>query len=526
MSLRLRLMISYIVVAAFVSIVGIIGIITANQIIEADKIIISSTTPTLNALAQIESQGSKLAQSANQFALFGLIADDDEVEHQAVEEEQFAQDKAELFNWLDQLKAITNEPETYQEVEAITTAYLAGIQNLIDTAKSEANVEELHEVTEAIEETEIEFNTVMSAAIAEENAEFQQNIIATDDAARAAIMTNVVSMIVVMGMASLLGWLIAQRIVKPIIHLHEVSLRMTNGDYSQRSQFERKDELGQLSTAFNTMASAIQERNLALSASNTILEQRIDERTKELRIATREAQEASRLKDEFLAIMSHELRTPLNAMIGFQGILLMTAKLDEKAQHMVRRAQANAHRLLTLINDILDVSRIESGRMQFVKSEVGLHDLVDRLESQMSVLADEKKLQFTVDIDPRLPATILIDEDALTKIITNLMGNAFKFTEKGGVDLKLTQRDSSVVITVQDTGIGIPTHMHNAIFERFRQVDGSSNRTHGGSGLGLAIVQKLVLALNGTINVQSVVGEGSAFTVVLPLETVSEKVAV
>jgi len=302
MSLRLRLMISYIVVAAFVSIVGIIGIITANQIIEADKIIISSTTPTLNALAQIESQGSKLAQSANQFALFGLIADDDEVEHQAVEEEQFAQDKAELFNWLDQLKAITNEPETYQEVEAITTAYLAGIQNLIDTAKSEANVEELHEVTEAIEETEIEFNTVMSAAIAEENAEFQQNIIATDDAARAAIMTNVVSMIVVMGMASLLGWLIAQRIVKPIIHLHEVSLRMTNGDYSQRSQFERKDELGQLSTAFNTMASAIQERNLALSASNTILEQRIDERTKELRIATREAQEASRLKDEFLAI--------------------------------------------------------------------------------------------------------------------------------------------------------------------------------------------------------------------------------
>lgn len=323
-----------------------------------------------------------------------------------------------------------------------------------------------------------------------------------------------------------IGLLVQKTISQPINHLQQVATLMSGGDYSQRAPVNSSDEIGQLSTAFNTMAGAIQERNLALSASNIILEKRIDERTKELRIATREAQEASRLKDEFLAIMSHELRTPLNAMIGFQGILLMTAKLDDKAQHMVRRAQANAHRLLTLINDILDVSRIESGRMQFVKSEVSLPDLVERLQSQMSVLADEKKLGFTVDIAPDLPPTILIDEDAITKIITNLLGNAFKFTEKGRVSLNLAKRNTNLVIAVQDTGIGIPTHMHNAIFERFRQVDGSSNRTHGGSGLGLAIVQKLALALNGTINVQSVVGEGSTFTVVLPLEVASEKVAV
>ncbi|MCC6893148.1 MAG: HAMP domain-containing protein [Anaerolineae bacterium] len=525
MSLRFRLILSYIGVAALVLVVGIVGIVTANQIYNATEVIIKHTTPTLNALSQIEAQGSKLAQSANQFALFGLIADDAD-EDQALELEQFAEDKAELLRLLAEFKAIKSQHGGSQAVEEVTAAYLNGIQTLFDTATANGEPSELYEVAETIEDTEIEFNTVMSEAIAEETAEFQTDLIGTENTAQSAIMTNVVAMILVMGVAIVLGVLIARQIVKPINHLQQVSSQMSQGDYSQRSDIQGKDEIGQLSTAFNTMASAIQERNLALSASNTILEQRIDERTKELRIATREAQEASRLKDEFLAIMSHELRTPLNAMIGFQGILLMTGKLDEKAQHMVRRAQANAHRLLTLINDILDVSRIESGRMQFVKSEVGLHDLVDRLESQMSVLADEKKLQFTVDIDPHLPPTILIDEDALTKIITNLLGNAFKFTEKGGVDLKLAQRDSTVVITVQDTGIGIPTHMHNAIFERFRQVDGSSNRTHGGSGLGLAIVQKLVLALNGTINVQSVVGEGSAFTVVLPLEAVSEKVAV
>jgi signal transduction histidine kinase len=202
----------------------------------------------------------------------------------------------------------------------------------------------------------------------------------------------------------------------------------------------------------------------------------------------------------------------------------MSAKLDDRSLHMIRRAQANANRLLTLINDILDISRIESGRMQIVNSDVSLSDLVERLQSQMGVLADEKLLTFNVDLDPTLPPTISIDEDAITKITTNLLGNAFKFTEKGGVTLNISQKEDKLVIMVSDTGIGIPTHMHDVIFERFRQVDGSSKRTHGGSGLGLAIVQKLALALNGTITVQSVVGEGSTFTVVLPLETTHEKV--
>ena len=175
----------------------------------------------------------------------------------------------------------------------------------------------------------------------------------------------------------------------------------------------------------------MQKRDLDLSTANNVLEKRVEERTKELRVATREAQEASRLKDEFLAIMSHELRTPLNAMIGFQGILLMTAKLDDRSLHMIRRSQANANRLLTLINDILDVSRIESGRMQFVNSDISLSDLIERLQSQMGVLADEKDLDFNVKLDPALPPTISIDEDAITKIVTNLLGNAFKFTGKG-----------------------------------------------------------------------------------------------
>ena len=234
-------------------------------------------------------------------------------------------------------------------------------------------------------------------------------------------------------------------------------------------------------------------------------------------LATNEAREASRLKDEFLAIMSHELRTPLNAIIGFQGILLMTANLEERAAHMLRRAEANAERLLELINDILDISRIESGRIQLAPDDISVKFIVEKWQSQMSILAEEKGIKFSVHIDPSMPAMIHADEDAITKIVTNLLSNAFKFTEQGEVTLGLKRSNGSCIIEVKDTGIGIPAHMHQIIFERFRQVDGSSKRKYGGSGLGLAIVHHLCMVMDGTVTVESLPGEGSTFTAVLPM---------
>jgi signal transduction histidine kinase len=240
--------------------------------------------------------------------------------------------------------------------------------------------------------------------------------------------------------------------------------------------------------------------------------------------AEQAAIEASRFKDQFLATMSHELRTPLNAIIGFLGILGMSGKLDEKSAHMIQRARANAERLLALINDVLDLSKIESGRLELVPTAISPRSLTSRWESQMDVLARQKGLTFKVSVDDAVPQTIFADEDAITKIATNLMGNAFKFTEKGSVEMRLKRQGSSQwLIEVQDTGIGIPAHMHQAIFESFRQVDGSSQRAYGGSGLGLAIVEKLVKAMDGTVRLSSTVGEGSTFTVTLPLKVVEEK---
>jgi PAS domain S-box-containing protein len=234
----------------------------------------------------------------------------------------------------------------------------------------------------------------------------------------------------------------------------------------------------------------------------------------------RQLREASRFKDEFLAMMSHELRTPLNAMIGLLGISLMKGTLDEQNKLFVQRARANSERLLNLINNILDISRMEAGRLEIVSSPVSLKEMVEKLRHDMSILAEQKKLQFSTHVDESLPDVILTDEDALNKIFTNLIGNAFKFTQEGSVSLEVLQQDTNLVIKVTDTGIGIPIHMQQIIFESFRQVDASSTRVHGGSGLGLAIVHNLCVAMGGNVRVESKPNEGSTFVVTLPLNTV------
>jgi len=196
----------------------------------------------------------------------------------------------------------------------------------------------------------------------------------------------------------------------------------------------------------------------------------------------------------------------------------MGVELSPIAEDMMKRVSANSKRLLHLINDFLDLSRIESGRLDFVKEPLNIRRLAKRWRESVSVLAEEKRLDFKVVIDENVPETVMNDEDALTKIVINLLSNAFKFTRQGSVELRLEMRESRFIIKVTDTGIGIPIHARDYIFEEFRQVDGSSKREYGGTGLGLALVSKLTRLLNGSVLLESEVGKGSVFTVELALE--------
>lgn len=331
------------------------------------------------------------------------------------------------------------------------------------------------------------------------------------------------SITLIMGMA--VSLVLARQIARPLGDLAEASARMAQGDLKTRVSGDSQDEVGQLALAFNQMADAVETRQRELGDLAASLEDQVEARTAELVVAHRQAEEANRLKSEFLAVMSHELRTPLNAIIGFVGIMMLDKETRPQTLHMNKRIRANAERLLSLIDDILDISRIESGRLELVPSPLSLREMAESMRAEFGVLAEEKNLDFSIHVAEDLPETILIDEDALRKILTNLLANAVKFTDSGQVSIELTRQAHSMVIEVRDTGAGIPAHMQEVIFESFRQADSSYTRAHGGAGLGLSIVRHLCQAMNGTVEVSSTIGEGSTFTARLPLEKAVEVAA-
>jgi PAS domain S-box-containing protein len=242
----------------------------------------------------------------------------------------------------------------------------------------------------------------------------------------------------------------------------------------------------------------------------------------DLNTAREQADEATRLKSQFLATMSHELRTPLNAIIGFSELMLtgMVGDLSDNHYKYQERILANSKNLLSLINDILDISKIEAGRMELLNQPFDLKEWVNNIAEQNAVLAQEKNIAFSYEIDPRLPETLIADSSRLRQIVVNLLSNAVKFTHEGSVKLKIAKHDKDHwSIIVSDTGIGIPPHKQETIFHEFQQVDNSSTREYGGTGLGLAIVRKFVLMMGGIIRLQSNLGEGSIFTVILPMQS-------
>lgn len=262
---------------------------------------------------------------------------------------------------------------------------------------------------------------------------------------------------------------------------------------------------------FNPLAKLNRELEAANAAKSELL--------KELMIVNRELIEANRLKNKFLANMSHELRTPMNAIIGYSELMLAKTygDLTDSQQNRLQRITRNARNLLALINDILDLSKIEADRLELSMAEVELPTTIQEVLSQITLQAEEKQLALTTDLADSLPP-VWGDPLRIRQIVTNLVGNALKFTEEGGITIRASHDTTGglVQVSVQDTGIGIAAADLPIVFDEFRQVDDSPARQYEGTGLGLAISKRLVEMMGGTIWVESELGQGSTFTFTLP----------
>lgn len=544
-SIKAQLFVIFVLVLAAILIPGNIAGTSLNELTTDYSVLSNTHIPIVTALEEAQVAGSRIISSTNELVLdYSLSLQElGEEEGEEGEEEEGGEALQITEAITDYTEAVTlyrtlAEDLANEDFELVEDVETAG-QNLINTAnevaemvEEGASLEEIAEVREEIEELEEEFFLAIDAGLEEENEEFKalENEVST---LFTTTTNQLFTVMAVLGVVIALAvFFIGRAIVKSVVSLRDTADAMQRGDLSARTPLTSSNEIGRLGQAFNYMAASVQEREQELQATNESLEQRVAERTADLKkardeavAARRMADENSRLKSEFLSTMSHELRTPLNAIEGFTSIMLsgMGIELSPRAEDMVKRVSANSKRLLQLINDFLDLSRIEAGRLELAPSPVSPTKLAESWRSQVSVLAEEKGVAFNINIDPELPHTLMVDEDALSKIGINLLGNAFKFTRDGSVTLTITRDTNTWEIAVADTGIGIPVHAREYIFEEFRQVDGSSKREFGGTGLGLSLVQKLSRAMGGRVSLESEVGEGSTFTVTLPLVMVKEE---
>ncbi len=308
-------------------------------------------------------------------------------------------------------------------------------------------------------------------------------------------------------------------IVKPLAHLRDVSDRISRGDIALRAELHTGDEFERLATAFNRMLRQLASNQDELKHVNDNLNVKVDE----LAQANMRLYEMNRLKSDFLATMSHELRTPLNAIIGFSDVLESIASLDDKQKRYVKNIQTSGKVLLEMINDILDLAKIESGKMEVRLSDFRVDGVITAQCDMARPLTERKNIDLDCQIQADLP-DMFQDQAKVQQILNNLLSNAIKFTPEGGRITVSAERtpDNWLLLHVADTGVGIAPEDQVSIFEKFRQgktalAGGDAmTREYSGTGLGLSIVKELCKLLGGEVSLKSELGKGSTFTIRLP----------
>lgn len=305
--------------------------------------------------------------------------------------------------------------------------------------------------------------------------------------------------------------LLSTIITNPLIQMVQTAQQIAAGDLSQRAQVQSTDEVGHLAHSFNQMVDNLAE-------AQQTLEKRVEERTEELQTTNNEllqakdaAETANRAKSAFLANMSHELRTPLNAILGFTQLMVRDQSLSSEHRDNLSVVSRSGEHLLALINDVLEISKIEAGQTILTEEAFDLYRLLNDLEGMFQLRAEDKSLQLIFEYVDNVPQYVFLDQGKLRQVLINLLSNAIKFTEKGGVTLRAKIQDTHLYFEVEDTGPGIAPEEQRALFEAFSQTE-TGQKSQEGTGLGLSISQQFVSLMQGEFSVRSEVGRGSVFS--------------
>lgn len=336
------------------------------------------------------------------------------------------------------------------------------------------------------------------------------------------IFISTVMMLFCIGIALIFGWRLMRDVTSPIRNMVNTVDRIRRGQLDSRVEGFMLGELDMLKNGINSMA-------MSLAAYHEEMQHNVDQATSDLRetleqmeiqnveldLAKKRAQEAARIKSEFLANMSHELRTPLNGVIGFTRLTLKTELNPTQRDHL-HTIERSANNLLAIINDVLDFSKLEAGKLILESIPFPLRNTLDEVVTLLAHSSHDKGLELTLNIKNDVPDNVIGDPLRLQQVITNLVGNAIKFTESGNIDVLVEKRAISntkvqIEVQIRDTGIGIPERDQSRLFQAFRQADASISRRHGGTGLGLVITQKLVNEMGGDISFHSQPNRGSTF---------------